>query len=438
MAVTVETLEKLERRITLTLPSAMVNSEVEKRLKKLSRTVKADGFRPGKVPMSFVAQRYGASVQYEVVSDQLGEAFAKAASEAQLRVAGLPKLAQKDVAGEGELAFDATFEVYPEIKLGDLAGVEVERVSSEVTEEAVDRTVEILRKQRRSFAQRAADVAAQDDDRVTIDFEGKIDGEPFAGGKAEGFQFILGEGQMLEAFEKAVRGMKAGESKTFPLTFPEDYHGKDVAGKEADFLVTVKKIEAQNLPEVNEAFAKSLGIKEGTVEGLRADVRKNLEREVKFRVLARNKAAAMEALIQVAELDLPKALIEEEAGRLAEQFRERLKSQGLKDVEKVPLQSEMFAPQAERRVRLGLVVGELVRTEKLQAKPEQLQAHIEELSQSYEKPAEVMRWYLSDRERMQEVEAVVIENNVTDFVLAKAKVTDKALPFDELMAQAQA
>ncbi|MBH9577816.1 trigger factor [Inhella proteolytica] len=438
MAVTVETLEKLERRITLTLPSAMVNSEVEKRLKKLSRTVKADGFRPGKVPMSFVAQRYGASVQYEVVSDQLGEAFAKAASEAQLRVAGLPKLAQKDVAGEGELAFDATFEVYPEIKLGDLAGVEVERVSSEVTEEAVDRTVEILRKQRRSFAQRAADAAAQDDDRVTIDFEGKIDGEPFAGGKAEGFQFILGEGQMLEAFEKAVRGMKAGESKTFPLTFPEDYHGKDVAGKEADFLVTVKKIEAQNLPEVNEAFAKSLGIKEGTVEGLRADVRKNLEREVKFRVLARNKAAAMEALIQVAELDLPKALIEEEAGRLAEQFRERLKSQGLKDVEKVPLQSEMFAPQAERRVRLGLVVGELVRTEKLQAKPEQLQAHIEELSQSYEKPAEVMRWYLSDRERMQEVEAVVIENNVTDFVLAKAKVTDKALPFDELMAQAQA
>jgi len=438
MAVTVETLEKLERRITLILPSAVVNSEVEKRLKKLSRTVKADGFRPGKVPMSFVAQRYGASVQYEVVSDQLGEAFAKAASEAQLRVAGMPKLAQKDQAGEGELAFDATFEIYPEIKLGDLAAVEVERVSSEVTEEAVDRTVDILRKQRRSFAQRAADAAAQDDDRVTIDFEGKIDGEPFAGGKAEGFQFILGEGQMLEAFEKAVRGMKTGESKTFPLTFPEDYHGKDVAGKEADFLVTVKKIEGQNLPEVNEAFAKSLGIKEGTVEGLRADVRKNLEREVKFRVLARNKAAAMEALIQVAELDLPKALIEEESGRLAEQFRERLKSQGLKDVDNVPLQSEMFAPQAERRVRLGLVVGELVRTEKLQAKPEQLQAHIEELSQSYEKPAEVMRWYLSDRERMQEVEAVVIENNVTDFVLAKAKVTDKALPFDELMAQAQA
>ncbi|MBB5205851.1 trigger factor [Inhella inkyongensis] len=437
MAVTVETLEKLERRITLTLPAAAVSSEVEQRLKKLSRTVKADGFRPGKVPLSFVAQRYGSSVQYEVVTDQLGQAFAKAASEAQLRVAGMPKLAQKDGAAEGEIAFDATFEVYPEIKMGDLSAVEVERVSSEVTEEAVDRTVEILRKQRRTFAQRAAAEGAMDDDRVTIDFEGKIDGEPFAGGKAEAFQFIIGEGQMLEAFEKAVRGMKSGESKTFPLAFPEDYHGKDVAGKEADFLVTVKKIEQQNLPEVNEAFAKALGIKEGTVEGLRADVRKNLEREVKFRVLAKNKAAAMDALVQVAELDLPKALIEEESQRLAEQFRERLKAQGLKDTDKVPLQSEMFAPQAERRVRLGLVVGELVRTEKLQAQPEQLQAHIEELSQSYEKPADVMRWYLGDRQRMQEVEAVVVENNVTGYVLNKAKVVDKALPFDELMAQAQ-
>jgi len=311
----------------------------------------------------------------------------------------------------------------------------VDRVSSEVTEEAVDRTVDILRKQRRTFAQRAAGEAAVDDDRVTIDFEGKIDGEPFAGGKAEAFQFILGEGQMLEAFEKAVRGMKTGESKTFPLAFPEDYHGKDVAGKEADFLVTVKKIEAQNLPEVNEAFAKSLGIKDATVEGLRADVRKNLEREVKFRVLARNKAAAMDALVQVAELDLPKALVDEESERLAAQFRERLKAQGLKDADKVPLQNDMFTPQAERRVRLGLVVGELVRTEKLQAQPEQLQAHIEELSQSYEKPAEVMRWYLTDRQRMQEVEAVVIENNVTGYVLGKAKVNEKALPFDELMAQ---
>jgi len=372
-----------------------------------------------------------------VITDQLGEAFAQAAGEAKLRVAGTPRLSQKDAAAQGEIAFDATFEVYPEIKMGDLAAAEVERISSEVTDEAIDRTVEILRKQRRSFAQRAAADAAADGDRVSIDFEGKIDGEPFQGGKAEGFQFILGEGQMLEAFEKAVRGMKSGESKTFPLTFPEDYHGKDVAGKEADFLVTVKKIEAQHLPEVTDAFAKSLGIKEASVEGLRADVRKNLEREVKFRVLSRNKAAAMEALAKVAELDLPKALIESEQERLVGDFRERLKSQGMKDADKVPVQGEMFAPQAERRVRLGLIVGDLVRAQNLSAKPEQLQAHIEELSQSYEKPAEVVRWYLSDRQRMAEVEAVVVENNVTDYVMKTAKVTDKSVAFDELMAQQQ-
>jgi len=434
MAVTVETLEKLERRITLTLAAADINTEVEQRLKKLARTVKADGFRPGKVPMSVVAQRYGYSVQYEVMNDKLGEAFASAANEAKLRVAGMPRIAQKEQSPEGQMDFDATFEVYPEVKLGDLSGAEVERISSEVTEEAIDKTVEILRKQRRTFAQRpAADVAA-DGDRATIDFEGKIDGETFQGGKAEAFQFLIGEGQMLEAFEKAVRGMKAGESKTFPLAFPADYHGKDVAGKEADFMVTLKKIEAQHLPEVNEAFAKSLGIKEATVEALRADIKKNLEREVKFRVLGRNKAAVMDALVSVAELDVPNALIATEGERLVANAREDLKKRGVKDADTTPIPEEIFKPQAEKRVRLGLVVAELVRANNLQAKPEQLQAHIEEMSQSYERPADVVRWYLSDRERMAEVEAVVIENNVTDFVLSRAKVTDKALPFDELMS----
>jgi len=433
MAVNVETLEKLERRITLTIPATDLNSEIETRLKKLSRTVKADGFRPGKVPMSVVAQRYGWSVQNEVMNDKLGQAFASAANEAQLRVAGTPKVTPKEGAPEGELAFDATFEVYPDVKLGDLTTVEVERVSSDVTDAAIDRTVDILRKQRRTFNQRPAAEGAAEGDRVTIDFEGKIDGEPFAGGKAEAFQFLIGEGQMLEQFDKAVRGMKVGESKTFPLQFPEDYHGKDVAGKEADFLVTMKKIEAQHLPELDDAFVKSLGIADGTVEAMRADVKKNLEREVKFRVLARNKAAAMDALITVAELDLPKALVDAELERLVAGAREDLKQRGIKDAEKAPIPTEIFQPQAERRVRLGLVVAELVKSNNLQAKPEQLQAHIEELSQSYEKPAEVMRWYLSDRSRMAEVEAVVIENNVTQHVLSLVKINDKALPFDDLM-----
>jgi trigger factor len=433
MAVTVETLEKLERRITLTLAADTINNEVQSRLKRLSRTVKADGFRPGKVPMSVVAQRYGYSVQYEVMNDKVGQAFNEAASEAKLRVAGVPKITEKEGAGEGTLAFDATFEVYPDVKLGDLTQAEVERVSTEVTDAAIDKTIDILRKQRRTFGQRPAAEGAAESDRVTIDFEGKIDGVPFDGGKADNFQFIIGEGQMLETFDKAVRGMKAGESKTFPLQFPADYQGKDVAGKEADFLVTVKKIEVQNLPEVNEAFAKSLGIKEGTVEGLRADVKRNLEREVKFRVLARNKAAVMDALVKSAELDVPKSLVNGEVERMIEGARADLKKRGVKDAETTPIPAEIFQPQAEKRVRLGLVVAELVRANNLQAKPAQLQAHIEEMAQSYEKPSEVVRWYLGDRQRMAEVEAVVIENNVAEFVLSKAKVADKVVPFDELM-----
>ena len=434
MAVTVETLEKLERKITLTLSAQAIQNEVEARLKKLARTVKADGFRPGKVPMNVVAQRYGFSVQYEVVNDQVGQAFAAAAAEAQLRVAGMPRITEAENAPEGQLAFDAVFEVYPEVKLGDLAAVEVERVTSEVTDEAIDKTVEILRKQRRSFNQKAAGEAAADSDRVTIDFEGKIDGEVFAGGKAEDFQFILGDGHMLAEFEKAVRGMKAGESKTFPLAFPEDYHGKDVAGKEADFLVTLKNIEAQHLPEVNDAFAKSLAVSDGTVTGLRADIRKNLEREVKFRLMARNKAAALEALVKQADLELPKALIEGELNRLVEGARADLKSRGIKDADKAPIPTELFQPQAERRVRMGLVVAELVKTQNLTATAEQVKAHVEELAASYEKPEDVVRWYFGDANRMAEVEAVVIEANVTDFILAKAKVTDKALSFDDLMA----
>jgi trigger factor len=433
MAVTVETLDKLERRITLTLAAADINSEVESRLKKLSRTVKADGFRPGKVPMSVVAQRYGYSVQYEVMNDKLGAAFNDAAVEAKLRVAGAPRIAQKEQSPEGQMAFDATFEVYPEVVIGDLAQAEVEKVTTSVDEAAVDKTVEILRKQRRTFAQRPAAEGAEAGDRVTIDFEGKIDGEPFNGGKAEGFQFLVGEGQMLEQFDQAVRGMKVGESKTFPLQFPADYHGAEVAGREADFMVTMKKIELQHLPEVDDGFAKALGIVEGTVAGLRADVRKNLEREVKFRVLARNKAAAMDALANAATLDLPKALVEGEVERLVQKAREDLKQRGVKDADKAPIPAEIFTPQAERRVRLGLVVAELVRANSLQAKPEQLQAHIEEMSQSYERPVEVQRWYLSDRNRMAEVEAIVVENNVTDFVLGKARITEKSLPFDQLM-----
>ncbi|OJU90959.1 MAG: trigger factor [Burkholderiales bacterium 66-5] len=435
MAVTVETLEKLERKITLSLPTASIQGEVEGRLKRLARTVKMDGFRPGKVPLSVVAQRYGYSVQYEVINDKVGEAFSQAANEAKLRVAGQPRISEKDGAAEGEMAFDAVFEVYPEVKIGDLAEAEIDKLTAAVDDGAIDRTLDILRKQRRTFVQRAQGTPAEDGDRVTVDFEGKIDGEPFAGGKAEAFQFLVGEGQMLKEFEDAVRGMKVGESKTFPLAFPEDYHGKDVAGKTADFLVTVKNIEGAHLPEVTEQFVKSLGIDGGTVESLRADVRKNLEREVKFRVQSRNKAAVMDALMAKAELELPQGIVQAEVQRLLEAARADLKSRGIKDAEAAQIPEDVVRPQAERRVRLGLVVAELVRANELQAQPEQLKAHVQELASSYEKPEDVVKWYYGDRDRLAEAEAVVVENNVTDFVLGKAKVSEKSVSFDELMAQ---
>jgi trigger factor len=421
--------------MTLSLPVDPIRAEIDARLRKLARTVKMDGFRPGKVPMNVVSQRYGYSVHQEVMNDKVGEAFMVAANEAKLRVAGAPRITERDAAPEGQMSFDAVFEVFPEVVIGDLSTAEVEKLTTEVTDAAIDKTVEILRKQRRTFALRPHDAPAQDTDRVTVDFEGKIDGEVFAGGKAEDFQFIIGDGQMLKEFEDATRGMKHGESKTFPLAFPADYHGQDVAGKTADFMVTLKKVEAANLPEVDGALAKILGIAEGTVEGLRADIRKNLDREVKYRLLARNKQAVMDALLSKAELDLPKSSVQAEMDRMVEAARADLKQRGIKDADKAPIPEDIFRPQAERRVRLGLVVSELVRANTLHAKPEQIKSHVDELASSYEKPADVVRWYYGDNRRMAEVEAIVIENNVTEFVLSKAKVSDKAMSFDDLMAQ---
>ena len=436
MAVNVETLEKLERKITLTLPATVIQNEVNARLKKLARQVKIDGFRPGKVPMNIVAQRYGYSVHYEVMNDKVGEAFNQAAMEAQLRVAGQPRISEKEQAPEGEMAFDAIFEVYPEVKMQDLAQVTIDKLKADVTDEAIDKTVEILRKQKRTFAQRAMDAAAATDDRVTVDFIGKIDGEPFDGGRAEDFQFVVGEGQMLKEFEEAVVGMKVGESKTFPLSFPEDYQGRDVAGKTADFMVTLKKLEATHLPEVSNELAKSLGVADATVDALRADIRKNLEREVKYRLIGRNKQAALDALVAQAELDLPNSIVQSELDRMAQGAREELKQRGIKDADKAPIPEEVFRPQAERRVRMGLVVSEVVRMHDLHATPDQIKAHVEELAASYEKPAEVIRWHYSDNRRMAEVEAIVIENNVTSYVLSLVKPKVKELSFDELMSQA--
>lgn len=438
---TVETLEKLERRITITLPVADVQAEVEKRLKQRGRTAKAPGFRPGKVPMKMLAAQYGFQVENEVLNDKVGRAFSEAATENNLRVAGLPKIEPKDGASEGSVAFDATFEVYPEVKFGDLEAAEVEKTVAEVSDAEIDKTIDILRKQRAHFHVKGeqgehgdggAEQSAQSGDRVTIDFVGKIDGVEFDGGKADDFVFVLGEGRMLPEFETGTIGLKAGESRTFPLSFPEDYHGKDVAGKTAEFTITLKKVEWAHMPEVDAEFAKSLGIEEGDLQKMREDIRQNLEREVGSRVKAKTKDSVMDALLKITELDVPKVLVDQEVGRLMEMTRQDMAQRGM-NVKDMPFPPELFAAQAERRVRLGLILAELVKSNNLQATPDQVKAQVEDFAKSYEDPLQVVKYYYSDRNRLAEVEALVLEENVVTYVLGKAKVTEKPVAFDELM-----
>ncbi|WP_027864173.1 trigger factor [Massilia alkalitolerans] len=440
MATAVETLGKLERRLTITFPVADVRTEVEKRLKKQAKTAKAPGFRPGKVPLKMVAAQYGYQIESDVLNDKVGRAFNEAANENQLRVAGFPKIEPKEEAPEGMLAFDATFEVYPEVVLGDLAATEIETVAAEVSDAEIDKTIDILRKQRVHYHTKGeegehgtgGEAVAADGDRVTVDFVGKIDGEEFAGGKAENYAFVLGEGRMLPEFEAATVGLKVGESKTFPLPFPEDYHGKDVAGKTAEFTITLNKLEWAHMPEVDAEFAKSLGIEDGSIEKMREDIKTNLEREVNARIKARNKEAVMDALVKSTELDVPKAMIQQDSERLAEMTRQDMAQRGM-DVKAMPFPPEMFADKAERRVRLGLILSQLVQDNNLQATQEQVKAQIEDFSQSYEDPKEVLKYYYSDRRRLAEVEALVLEENVVNYVLGKAKVSSKTIAFDELM-----
>ncbi|MBY0241370.1 MAG: trigger factor [Burkholderiaceae bacterium] len=440
MATAVENLGKLERRITISFPLTDVRTEVEKRLKVQAKSAKAPGFRPGKVPLKMVAAQYGYQIETEVLNDKVGRAFNDAANENQLRVAGFPRIEPKNDAPEGQLSFDATFEVYPEVEIGDLTAVEIETVKADVTDAEIDKTIEILRKQRVHFHTKGeagehgdgGEAIAANGDRVTVDFVGSIDGVEFAGGKADDFVFVLGEGRMLPEFEAATAGLKVGEAKTFDLAFPEDYHGKDVAGKTAQFTITLKQLEWAHLPEIDAEFAKSLGVADGDLAKMREDIKVNLEREVRGRVKARNKEAVMEALTKAATLDIPNALIEQDTQRLAEMTRQDMAQRGM-NVKDVPFPPELFKDKAEQRVRLGLILNALVAQNNLQAEPEQVKAQIEDFAQSYEDPREVLKYYYSDRRRIAEVEALVLEENVVNFVLGLSKNSSKQVAFDELM-----
>jgi len=425
----VENLGTLERRVSMALAADDIERKVDERLKKLARSVRMPGFRPGKVPLKLIAQTYGPQVRSEVLGDAVQKAFTDVVKEANLKVAGYPKIEKKDPASNA-LEFNATFEIYPDVKVGDLANGTIERPQLEVDEAAVDKTIQILRKQRTRFE--PAERPARDEDRVTVDFKGTIGGEAFPGGEAKDFAFAIGAGRMLPEFEAAARGMAPGEEKSFELTFPADYHGKEVAGKTASFAMTLKKIEEPRIPEVDADFAKALGVADGDTGKMRSEVRANVEREVKKRAEARTKEQALQALLAVTPLEVPKSLIGMEATSMAERAVADLKARGV-NPEQVPINPQAFEEAARRRVALGLVIAELARAESLQPKPAEVRALVEQEAQSYESPAEVVKWFYMQAQRLSEMEALALETNVVKWVLTKAKVLDKPVTFDELM-----
>jgi trigger factor len=433
MQTTLESLGALERRLNVALPLEEVEGEVQKRLSRLARTVRVPGFRPGKVPLRMVAQQYGPQVRSDVIAESVQSRFNEAIREQNLRVAGYPRIEPRSAeapAAADALEFSAVFEVYPDVHVGDVAQIVIDRPVAGVTDADVDRTLEVLRRQRTTFE--PVDRPAQGGDRVLVDFTGTLDGVEFQGGQARDFPINLGENRMLPEFEAAVAGMRAGESKSFPLTFPEDYHGKEVAGRTAQFDLTVKQVAKPRLPELDAAFAQGFGVKSGSQDELRAEVRSNLELELKRKVEGTVKDQVFKGLRAQADFALPRALVEEEARGLMQRMAGNLREQGVK-AEDIRLTPEIFMQQAQERVALGLVVAELVRRESLQAKPDQVKALVREAAQTYEQPEAVVRWHYEKPERLAEFEAMAVEKNVVDWVMARAKVNDVSTTFEALM-----
>ena len=423
----------LERRLDLALAISDLDKEIDQRLKRLGKNAKMPGFRPGKVPANIVKQQYGEQARHEALNEALDRAFGEAVKTQQLRVAGYPSIEPKTSESTTHIEFTAVFEVYPEIKLGELKDVEIERPVLEVGAAEMDNTLNVLRKQRVRYE--PVDRVAAKGDEVTIDFLGKKDGEPFQGGQANDYPFVLGEGSMLADFENAVTGLKAGEDKTFEMTFPADYFSKDLAGQTVSFEIKVKEVRESILPEIDAEFAKTLGVGDGDVDKMRAEIETNLKREVKKRLQSKVKDQVMDALLKVNPIDVPNALVEMEIQRLMQAARQDMEQRGGAKMKDFPMQREWFVDQAKRRVSLGLVLSEIVKVNELHAKADQVKAIVEDAAQSYEHPEEVIRWYYAQPQRLSEIEGVAIEDNVVAWALSSAKVVDKPAVFDELMGQ---
>lgn len=431
----------LERKLTLTVPMADVEALALKKLNQMGKKMKMPGFRPGKVPMKVVQQTYGPQAQSEAIGDVVSRVYSETVMAQNLRPAGPPDIKPAEgsrlteASEQTTMVFEATIEVYPEIAVPDRAGLALEATDCPVTAADVDKTLETLRKQKVNY--QTVDRAAQDEDQARVDFRGTLDGVAFEGGSAKDFRFVVGAGQMLPEFDRAVVGMKAGEEKTFPLSFPADYRAEKLAGRTGEFTVTLHEVLAPELPALDDELAKAFGIEQGGLTKLREDVEKNLRREVSGRCKAKTKQAAMDALLASSAFDVPKALVQSEAQRMADGMRQDMSSRGM-NVKDAPIPAELFTEQATKRVRLGLLVGAIVRAENLQATEAQVRAMLAEMAESYEKPEEFIRWTLSNPERRAEAEAVVVEDNVVAWVQAGAKVSTKTLTVDELMKEGNA
>jgi len=441
MALQIENLGQLDRKMTLEFARADLAKAREAQLAKVGKTMKMAGFRPGKVPKNIVEKQYGMQVDFEIQFDKASELFFELSKKEGIVLAGQPRLEPKSELGADKIVFDAYFEVLPEVKIGDFSKAEVSKYTTTIADAEIDRALDVLRKQQVHYHPRGeagphgdggTNTTAQAGDQVVIDFVGKIDGVEFTGGKAENFEYVLGEGRMLPEFEAATLGLKAGESKTFPLSFPADYHGKDVAGKTADFTITLKKVNWAHLPVVDDAFALSLGVTEGGVAKMRAEVKENLDREVKRRITSLLKNEVMDQINKFCELDVPKSLIASEQERLVQSARQNLIQRGIPNAKDAPIPAEMFVEQATKRVRLGLILGDLVKQKDLKATADQIKAEIDEQAATYEDPKEVVRWFYSNPSRLKDIENLVLEDNVIKYFTALAKVNEKAVSFEEL------
>jgi trigger factor len=436
MQATVETISNLERRLTVAMPMQAIEEEIGKRLNQLARTAKMAGFRPGKVPYKVVVQQYGTQVRQEVMSGKVEETFGEAVSQHKLRVAGYPSIELKPLAENAEsYEYIATFEVFPEVVIGDLSKLKIERPQIKLSDADVNKTLEVLRKQRTVYE--PVTRAAKKGDRVTIEFSSSIEGKPVENTAGQPINLVLGEEGRLADFDKNITGAKAGQDKQFDLTFPADYQNAEIAGKTASYDVKIIAVAAPKVPEVDADFARELGVEDGDVEKMRADIKESLEQEVEKRVRAVVKKQVMDGLVDTVELEIPRSLVAIESHNQMQAAIENLKQRGL-DPANLDITPSQFEDQAKRSVKLRMIVSELIRNNDLQAKAEQIRAAIDDFAKSFEQPDEVVTWYYADPQRLDEPAAVATEDNVVNWVLERAKVTDKKTSFDDLMGKGQA